>query len=115
MTEAKENTEIPETEKDENKAEEKSAGTDEYGDFAGDDDFAAPKDEEVKKDGETLQNEYGEFAHEGMEGVNETIANETGEVIKERPPVGFTGSQPLNFLICSVIGTIIFAIYMDWE
>lgn len=54
MTEAKENTEIPETEKVENKAEEKSAGTDEYGDFAGDDDFAAPKDEEVKKDGETL-------------------------------------------------------------
>lgn len=36
--------------------------------------------------------EYGEFAHEGMEGVNETIAGDTGEVKKERPPVGFTGS-----------------------
>ena len=50
-----------------------------------------------------------------MDGVNETMADETGEVKKEREPVGFTGSQPLNFLIFSVIGVIIFAIYMDWE
>jgi|APSaa5957512535_1039671.scaffolds.fasta_scaffold327985_1 tetratricopeptide (TPR) repeat protein len=61
------------------------------------------------------QNEYGEFASEGMEGVNETIADETGEVKKEREPIGGTGSQALNFFICSVVGVIIFAIYMDWE
>ena len=49
-----------------------------------------------------------------MEGVNETLADETGEV-KEKPAAMFTGSQPLNFLIGSVIGVIIFAIYMDWD
>jgi len=49
-----------------------------------------------------------------MEGVNETLADETGEV-KEKPEARFTGSQPLNFLIGSVIGVIIFAIYMDWD
>ena len=98
MSESTENTE--KTEQTEQKTEEAGA-QDEYGEFA--------------KDGETLQNEYGEFAAEGMEGVNETLADETGEVKKERDPVGFTGSGPLNFLIFSVIGVAIFAIYMDWE
>jgi hypothetical protein len=50
-----------------------------------------------------------------MDGVNETLADETGEVKKERDPVRFTGSQPLNFLIGSVICVVLFAIYMDWE
>ena len=50
-----------------------------------------------------------------MDGVNETIAEETGEVKKERDPVGFTGSQALNFTIVSVVCVILFALYMDWE
>jgi hypothetical protein len=50
-----------------------------------------------------------------MDGVNETLADETGEVRKEKEPAMFTGSQPLNFLIGSIIGVIVFAIYMDWD
>lgn len=99
MSESTENTENVE-----NQQEAK-----EYGEFA------KSEDNEHIKDNVGGQNEYGEFAQEGMEGVNETLADETGEVKKERDPVGFTGSQPLNFLICSVIGIVIFAVYMDWD
>ena len=88
---------------------EKQQESDEYGDFA------KSEDDEFVKDPAQGQNEYGEFAGEGMEGVNETLHDETGEVKKERDPVGFTGSGPLNFFICSVIGVALFAFYMDWE